>query len=61
MSAVRSLGIYIHIPVCSSLCGYCDFYSVRQNEIDKSFWQKYLLRLKEEFKFKEACVNKKHA
>lgn len=24
----RPLGIYIHIPFCSSKCGYCDFYSV---------------------------------
>lgn len=26
---MKSLGIYIHIPFCSSLCPYCDFYKVR--------------------------------
>lgn len=25
---MKSLGIYIHIPFCSSKCPYCDFYSV---------------------------------
>lgn len=27
------LGIYIHIPFCKSKCPYCDFYSMRSDEI----------------------------
>lgn len=26
------LGLYIHIPFCSSKCAYCDFFSMRGNE-----------------------------
>src|SRR5699024_7254525 len=28
----NSLGLYIHIPFCSSKCAYCDFFSMRGNE-----------------------------
>lgn len=30
----KFLGIYIHIPFCSSKCGYCDFYSFRASHSD---------------------------
>ncbi len=32
MSAVKPVGIYIHVPFCRSKCPYCDFYSVRLSE-----------------------------
>lgn len=28
----NSLGLYIHIPFCSSKCAYCDFFSMRGNK-----------------------------
>lgn len=28
----NTLGMYIHIPFCSSKCSYCDFFSMRGNE-----------------------------
>ena len=32
---MKTLGIYIHIPFCTKKCGYCDFYSVKWNEIQE--------------------------
>lgn len=32
MTAVKKIGIYIHVPFCRSKCPYCDFYSVRISE-----------------------------
>jgi oxygen-independent coproporphyrinogen-3 oxidase len=33
---MRKLGIYIHIPFCVKKCGYCDFYSVKWDEISEN-------------------------
>ena len=33
---MKKLGIYIHIPFCVKKCGYCDFYSVKWDEISES-------------------------
>ena len=30
---MNKIGIYIHIPFCKSKCPYCDFYSMRSDEI----------------------------
>lgn len=30
---MKNLGIYVHIPFCRSKCPYCDFYSMRSDEI----------------------------
>lgn len=30
---MNKIGIYIHIPFCRSKCPYCDFYSMRSDEI----------------------------
>ncbi len=32
MTAVRPLGLYIHIPFCKAKCAYCDFYSLAHGE-----------------------------
>lgn len=32
MHTSDSMGLYIHIPFCSSKCAYCDFFSMRGNE-----------------------------
>ena len=32
MDAMKTLGIYIHIPFCKSKCAYCDFYSLARGE-----------------------------
>ncbi|MFA6983751.1 MAG: radical SAM family heme chaperone HemW, partial [Sedimentibacter sp.] len=33
---MKKLGIYIHIPFCVKKCNYCDFYSVKWDEISES-------------------------
>ena len=33
---MKKLGIYIHIPFCVKKCGYCDFYSVKWDQISES-------------------------
>lgn len=38
-------GVYIHIPFCNSKCPYCDFYSYRTTDSEKS---EYVNRLTEE-------------
>ena len=30
---MKPAGIYIHIPFCRSKCGYCDFYSLPEQEV----------------------------
>lgn len=32
MANSNNLGMYIHIPFCSSKCAYCDFFSMRGND-----------------------------
>ncbi len=32
LSLTNNIGIYIHIPFCSSKCNYCNFYSVEKKE-----------------------------
>lgn len=45
----KGLGIYVHVPFCSSKCSYCDFYSfVPQGQADNN--GDYLSALKREFK-----------
>ena len=38
------LGLYVHIPFCSSKCDYCDFYSLAGKEDRMDDYQKALLR-----------------
>jgi oxygen-independent coproporphyrinogen III oxidase len=30
-------GIYLHIPFCRTFCGYCDFYSITEQELKEEF------------------------
>jgi len=67
MSALSSLGIYVHVPVCETLCGYCDFYSIKQTDIaditditgingnngnNGDFWPAYEKKILEELRYK---------
>jgi len=61
MGALTSLGVYIHIPVCSTLCGYCDFYSIKESDLTQNFWDTYYNRLIEEFKFKSGYLQNNYA
>ena len=44
---MNSVGVYIHIPFCKSICAYCDFCKVLYQ---KEWAVKYLKKLKEEIK-----------
>ncbi len=44
---MKEIGVYIHIPFCSSKCPYCDFYSLTENE---KVMDKYVEKVKEEIK-----------
>jgi len=35
---MKKLGIYVHIPFCTQKCGYCDFYSLKWNEIQENMY-----------------------
>ena len=35
---MKKLGIYVHIPFCTKKCGYCDFYSVKWNEVQEDMY-----------------------
>lgn len=55
-NCVHHIGLYIHIPVCSRKCSYCDFYSISQKEISdnfltNNFWQNYFNKLKSDLDF----------
>lgn len=43
----RPLGLYIHIPFCASKCGYCDFYSVTDEGLKKSYVSALLTHIRE--------------
>ena len=42
-----TVGLYIHIPFCSSKCGYCDFFSFKANS---AYIEKYIKALLSEIK-----------
>ncbi len=44
---MKTLGIYIHVPFCIKKCPYCDFYSVRFDDV---LSQKYVKKVCEEIK-----------
>lgn len=46
MSAMRSIGLYIHIPFCLSKCPYCDFFSLVS--YDEQLKERYINALKQE-------------
>lgn len=50
-SSFHHFGLYIHIPVCTKKCSYCDFYSVSKKEISDKFWQEYFDKLKNDLDF----------
>ncbi len=43
----RPLGLYLHIPFCVKKCGYCDFYSVTDDKLKKSYVSALLDHIKE--------------
>jgi oxygen-independent coproporphyrinogen-3 oxidase len=49
--SVESASLYIHIPFCSSICDYCDFYSVPVNNISDSCIDQFLSALIEDIKY----------
>ena len=52
---MKKLGIYVHIPFCTKKCGYCDFYSVKWNEIQENM---YIQSVINEIKSHSALSNK---
>ena len=49
--------LYIHIPFCSHICNYCDFYKMRAKEIVK---RNYVTTLIQELLQKKAYCNELH-
>lgn len=46
---MNPLGIYVHIPFCKSKCPYCDFYSLRNNELLEENYTNALIKNMDEF------------
>ncbi len=44
---MNTVGLYIHIPFCVRKCNYCDFYSVKSDEI---LMEEYVAELNKSFK-----------
>lgn len=51
IDSVHHLGLYIHIPLCSKKCSYCDFYSVEESAVNSNFWLGYFAKLKNDLEF----------
>jgi oxygen-independent coproporphyrinogen-3 oxidase len=49
--------LYIHIPFCSHICNYCDFYKMRAKESVK---RNYVTTLIQELSQKQAYCNELH-
>lgn len=43
----RPLGLYLHIPFCVKKCAYCDFYSVTDADLMKSYVSALLTHIRE--------------
>ncbi|MDR0290888.1 MAG: radical SAM family heme chaperone HemW [Treponema sp.] len=52
--------LYIHIPFCSSLCAYCDFFSVTSSETDASLLDAFINALLCDIKEQIALFNVDH-
>jgi oxygen-independent coproporphyrinogen-3 oxidase len=57
LTVERKLSLYIHIPFCASFCDYCDFYSVKKEEVSKGYIRKFLNSLIEDIKKQIECFN----
>ncbi|MEY2672246.1 MAG: hypothetical protein RLZZ508_123, partial [Actinomycetota bacterium] len=44
----KPLSIYLHVPYCSSRCGYCDFNTYTFNELGENHSLKWLVGVKQE-------------
>ncbi|MCL2719809.1 MAG: coproporphyrinogen III oxidase family protein [Treponema sp.] len=42
MNCFNNASVYIHIPFCASLCDYCDFFSVKINDVNDGYIDSYL-------------------
>ncbi len=51
---MENIGLYLHIPFCSSKCPYCDFYSFRS---DREFISRYVDKMNAEIIKKSGEIN----
>jgi len=53
---MNKINLYFHIPFCTSKCHYCDFYSIKSNEI---IYKKYFKALIEEIYLRKKVLKNK--
>lgn len=53
----KEVNLYLHIPFCKSLCPYCGFFTIANN--DMSYMDKYIDKLIEQIKFYSNCFREK--
>jgi len=56
----KILNFYIHVPVCNTICDYCDFFSVDEKKIDSDFWNRYYHAILEDLDEKMKLVKSEH-
>ncbi|MEG2597747.1 MAG: radical SAM protein, partial [Oscillospiraceae bacterium] len=44
-AAESPIGLYVHVPFCRSKCGYCDFYSLTQEDKKEAYVQKVVAEI----------------
>jgi len=49
--------LYIHIPFCSTFCGYCDFYSVKKESVNDNYINNFLIKLISDIKYQIEYFN----
>jgi putative oxygen-independent coproporphyrinogen III oxidase len=45
---MKNLALYIHFPFCKKKCGYCNFFSIPDSQLDQNFYPLYINALKNE-------------
>lgn len=54
---MKQIGLYVHVPFCVRKCGYCDFYSIKWDQVREKNYVDALLREARSYREEGAALN----